>query len=70
MPELPEVESIRLGLKRSIKNKTILSVKVLEEKIVASHSNIRVGSKSKTKSFIQNIIGKKVKDITRRTLKN
>ena len=66
MPELPEVESIRLGLKRSIKNKTILNVKVLEEKIVASHSNIRVGSKSKTKNFIQNIIGKKVKDITRR----
>ena len=66
MPELPEVESIRLGLRKSILDKKFLSVKVLEGKIVASHSNIRVGSKSKTKNFIQNIIGKKIKDITRR----
>lgn len=66
MPELPEVESVRLGLQKVLINQTILKVKVLDEKIVSSNSNIRIPNKEKTKEFINKIKNKKIIKIERR----
>ena len=66
MPELPEVESVRLGLKKVLLNKVILDVEILEGKIVASHSNIRKASVNKNKEFVAGIRNKKIIDIKRR----
>lgn len=48
MPELPEVETVRRGLNRLIKGKTIKDVNVLYDKII-------VGSKSE---FCKKLSGK------------
>ena len=66
MPELPEVESIRLGLLKVLKGRIISNVKVIKPKIVSSHSNIRNADKNKVNEFINNIQNKKIIDITRR----
>ncbi|MGM9893090.1 MAG: DNA-formamidopyrimidine glycosylase family protein, partial [Ligilactobacillus ruminis] len=56
MPELPEVETVRRGLNRLIKGKTIKDVNVLYDKII-------VGSKAE---FCKKLSGKKLLDIDRR----
>ena len=56
MPELPEVETVRRGLNRLIKGKTIKDVNVLYDKII-------VGSKSE---FCKKLSGKKLLDVDRR----
>ena len=66
MPELPEVESIRLGLLKVIVGQKILNIKIKNEKMVSSHSNIRKANKIKTESFIKNLIDKKIINIARR----
>ena len=66
MPELPEVESIRLGLLKSIVSQKILNVEIRNEKIVSSNSNIRKADQNKTNNFIKNLIGKKIININRR----
>ncbi|MDI9355276.1 MAG: bifunctional DNA-formamidopyrimidine glycosylase/DNA-(apurinic or apyrimidinic site) lyase [Cyanobium sp. MAG06] len=66
MPELPEVESIRLGLLKVLRGKIIYDIKIIRPKIVSSHSNKRVVNKDKSIQFINGIKNKKIKDITRR----
>jgi len=66
MPELPEVESVRLGLIKVLKNKKILKIKVSNQKIVSSNSNKRNPDKEKEKEFIKNIENKKIINIKRR----
>ena len=56
MPELPEVETVRRGLNRLIKGKTIKDVNVLYDKII-------VGSKAE---FCKKLSGKKLLDVDRR----
>lgn len=56
MPELPEVETVRRGLNRLIKGKTIKDVNVLYDKII-------VGSKTE---FCKKLSGKKLLDVDRR----
>ncbi|GAH21600.1 unnamed protein product, partial [marine sediment metagenome] len=57
MPELPEVETIRRGLQRKIKNKQIKDIVINVEKIV---------KKPYLGEFITKIKGKKIKEIDRR----
>ena len=55
MPELPEVETIRLGLQAKILNKKIVDLKVSKDKLI----------KNNTKSFIEKLVGNKFLDIDR-----
>ena len=57
MPELPEVETIRRGLQRKIKNKQIKDIIINVNKIV---------KKPYLGEFITKIKGKKIKEIDRR----
>lgn len=57
MPELPEVETIRRGLKRKIKNKQIKDIVINVNKIV---------KKPYLGEFITKIKGKKIKEVDRR----
>jgi len=57
MPELPEVETIRRGLQRKIKNKQIKDVVINVDKIL---------KKPSLREFITKIKGKKIKEINRR----
>jgi len=66
MPELPEVENLRLGLECKIVGQKIKSVKVLAPKLVAGAGNIRVSSRAKTAEFISGITGKVIEGIERR----
>lgn len=65
MPELPEVEAIRLGLDRKILGNKIISVKVLKPKIVAGNGTKRIASEIKTEAFKKYLEGKKIKNIKR-----
>lgn len=56
MPELPEVETIKLQLEKILKNKTITSVTLNLPKQVKGDKNI----------FLKYVIGAKIKKITRR----
>ena len=57
MPELPEVETIRRGLQRKIKNKQIKDIVINVDKIV---------KKPYLGEFITKIKGKKIKEVDRR----
>jgi len=57
MPELPEVETIRRGLQRKIKNKQIKDIVINVNKIV---------KKPSLGEFITKIKGKKIKEVDRR----
>jgi len=57
MPELPEVETIRRGLQKQIKNKQIKDIVINVDKIV---------KKPSLREFITKIKGKKIKEIDRR----
>lgn len=65
MPELPEVESIRLGLIKKIIGSKILSVEILKPKIIAGNGTKRIASKTKTKQFIDSLKNRKIKNIQR-----
>ncbi|MDQ5957305.1 MAG: Formamidopyrimidine-DNA glycosylase [Patescibacteria group bacterium] len=66
MPELPEVESIRLGLKKVLVGQNVLEVNVNEGKIVSSNSNIRVSNDKKITEFKSNIKNKSIISVERR----
>lgn len=65
MPELPEVESLRIGLEKKILNQKIISVKVLKPKIVSGNGTKRIASKRKVELFIESLKNKKIKQIKR-----
>lgn len=65
MPELPEVEALRLGLEKKIVNQKILNIKVLKPKIVYSNGTTRQIDKKKVNEFINGITNKKIKSIKR-----
>lgn len=66
MPELPEVESIRIGLDKSIRGQVILNIKINNLKIVSSYSNKRLNSIKKGQEFIDNLKDKKIISLKRR----
>lgn len=66
MPELPEVENLRLGLKKSILGQKILKVKVSKPKLVSGKGNTRTASIKKVKEFEQKLNGEIFKTIERR----
>jgi formamidopyrimidine-DNA glycosylase len=55
MPELPEVETVRLQLKRKVSNKTIARVEVFHQKTVAHNANIHSALVGKTISDIDRV---------------
>lgn len=70
MPELPEVETIKRGLQKTIVGKTIRSVEVRLPKIIAlgfkTVSNQRRVSRSQVRKFQNLLAGQKIKDVRRR----
>jgi formamidopyrimidine-DNA glycosylase len=70
MPELPEVETLKRGLERTILGKTIRSVQVRLPKMVSIGpgvvSNIRSGGTKKLGLFQKLLKGQKIKSIKRR----
>ncbi len=66
MPELPEVENLRLGLLKYIKGQKILKVEVSKPKLVSSKSTKREISKSKVLEFHNGLVGEKFLNVERR----
>lgn len=66
MPELPEVENLRLGLERFIIGQKIIQVKVSKPKLVSSKSTKRLPNKKRVLEFIKNLEGEKFLGIERR----
>ena len=66
MPELPEVENLRLGLQRCILGQRVRSIAVRKPKLVSGRGNLRKASPKKTREFIRGLTGSRILDITRR----
>ncbi len=66
MPELPEVENLRLGLVKSILGQKIKRVWVQKPKLVSDKGTKRSPSNSKKILFIKGITGEKIVSIDRR----
>lgn len=66
MPELPEVENLRMGLEKTILEQKILEVKVNHPKMVSGKGNIRTASKNKAKEFEEGLKGEKFVAVKRR----
>jgi formamidopyrimidine-DNA glycosylase len=66
MPELPEVENVRIGLEKELTGNSILSVNVLEDKIISGNGTKRIANKKKTKEFESGVINKKIISVKRR----
>ena len=66
MPELPEVESLRLGLEKILLGQKIINIKILNSKIVVSNGTKREFDKVKENEFINNLKGKNIVSIDRR----
>lgn len=66
MPELPEVESLRKGLDKVLRGRTIRKVVVKNKKLVSGSGTIRKEDNNKAKSFIQNLENKKIESVSRR----
>ena len=66
MPELPEVENLRIGLERSIKGQKVKSVMVHKPKLVSGNGTLRTASKTKKEEFIKGITGSTISEIDRR----
>lgn len=66
MPELPEVESVRLGLEKMIVGQKVLKTTVLYPKIVASSGNKREEDIEKTSEFIIQTTDRRIRAVNRR----
>ncbi len=66
MPELPEVESLKLGLEKHILNQNIIKVEVHKPKLVSGKGAIRVASKNKQIEFISGLTSEKFVAVERR----
>jgi formamidopyrimidine-DNA glycosylase len=66
MPELPEVENLRLGLEKSILGQKILEVVVTKPKLVTDKGTLRTASKKKQQEFIKGITHEKFVSVERR----
>lgn len=66
MPELPEVENLRLGLEKNILGQKIVKVEVKKPKLVSGKGNIRIASNKKVKEFETKLLGETFQKIERR----
>jgi formamidopyrimidine-DNA glycosylase len=66
MPELPEVENLRMGLARNILNQKILSVEIRKPKLVSGKGTLRKISTKKKNEFINGVVGEKFIGVERR----
>jgi formamidopyrimidine-DNA glycosylase len=66
MPELPEVESLRLGLVSRIVGSKIKKVIVKKAKIVSGRGAVRVSDDQKAEDFEKNLIDRKIISIKRK----
>lgn len=66
MPELPEVENLRIGLSRVIIGQKILRVEVKKPKLVSGKGTLRKANKKKQEEFIKEIKGEKFLTVERR----
>jgi formamidopyrimidine-DNA glycosylase len=66
MPELPEVENLRIGLERVIVGQKVLKIKVTKPKLVSGRGTKRVASTKKQKEFVAGITGEKFLNVERR----
>lgn len=66
MPELPEVENLRLGLQKAIVGQKIKRVDVKKPKLVSGKGTIRLASNAKKLQFIRGLTGERFLGIERR----
>lgn len=66
MPELPEVENLRIGLEKKILGQKILDISVTKPKLVSGKGTLRLPSPKKVKEFIAGLQGEVFKRIERR----
>ncbi len=66
MPELPEVENLRLGLIKNILGQKIQKVKVAKPKLVSGKGTLRTASSKKVKEFESGLTGEVFLDVERR----
>jgi len=66
MPELPEVENLRLGLVRVIVGQKIREVKVRKPKLVSGKGTLRVASQRKKGEFLKGLKGEYFIGVERR----
>jgi formamidopyrimidine-DNA glycosylase len=66
MPELPEVENLRIGLEKNILDQKILRVEVRKPKLVSGKGTLRSPSSKKVAEFIKGITGEKFTEVERR----
>jgi formamidopyrimidine-DNA glycosylase len=66
MPELPEVENLRIGLARVIVGQKIRLVEVRKPKLVSGKGTLRTASERKKREFIQGLKGERFLAIERR----
>ncbi len=66
MPELPEVENVRIGLEKELVNNSFSSVYIKENKIISGNGTKRERDTGKEKIFIEGVVNKKIISITRR----
>jgi formamidopyrimidine-DNA glycosylase len=66
MPELPEVENLRMGLVKNILDQKILSVKIGKPKLVSGKGTLRQISTKKKTEFIKGVVGEKFISVERR----
>ena len=66
MPELPEVENLRIGLAKNILNQKIIDVEIRKPKLVAGIGTLRKISAKKKTEFIKGVTGEKFTGVERR----
>lgn len=66
MPELPEVENLRIGLEKTLKGQKILAIKISKPKLVSGKGTKRTASVKKKQEFIKGLRGEKFLKIERR----
>lgn len=66
MPELPEVENLKIGLARAVVGQRVRRVEVLKPKLVSGKGTLRKVDKKKQLEFIKGIQGEKFLAVERR----
>ena len=66
MPELPEVENLRMGLEKAVLGQKVLKLEVRKPKLVSGNGTLRKASPKKVKDFELGIKGEKFIAVERR----
>lgn len=66
MPELPEVENLRIGLEKNILGQKIIGIKITKPKLVSSKGTLRKSSLKKAEEFKKGLLGETIIAIDRR----